>query len=304
MTCAVNLSPSRSDSPTADEGLDVAAALEAGRRTLLTRSGDDARREALFLLAGVLQITPGAVALERRRPLTATQRAEYEARLARRAQGEPLQYIEGHAAFRQLNLRVDPSVLIPRPETELLVECVLERCRGRQGLRALDLGTGSGAIALSLACEGNFEFLVGVDISPAALNLARYNATDAGVEGRVDWRAGSLYSALQSGERFDVIVSNPPYIANGEAESLPSEVRDWEPAVALFAGPSGVEVIEEIVSGAPRHLEPGGLLALEVAPGVAEATLKLIRGSGSFEEPELLTDLAGTPRIVLAAPEH
>jgi release factor glutamine methyltransferase len=304
MSCADNLAPADSDNPPADDSLDVAAALDAGCRTLQAHSGGQARREALFLLSGILQIAPGAAAMQRDRRLTADQRAEYEARLARRARGEPLQYIEGRAAFRQLNLRVDPSVLIPRPETELLVERVLERCKGREGLRALDLGSGSGAIALSLACEGGFDFVVGFDISPAALNLARYNTAEAGIEGGVEWRPGSLYSALHPGERFDVIVSNPPYIANGEAESLPPEVRDWEPAVALFAGPTGLEVIEEIVTGAPRHLVPGGLLALEVAPGVATETLALIRSSGSFGEPELLADLVGLPRIVLAVSEE
>lgn len=280
--------------------LTVAAALEAGRHELHEHSGDDARREALFLLAGVLDLSHSETVLQRQRALSDAERQEYDVRLARRARGEPLQYIEGRAAFRQLFLRVDPSVLIPRPETEQLVECVLQRCRGREGLRALDLGTGSGAIAISLAREGPFESVVGVDISSSALDLARYNAAAAGVEGRVDFRPGSLYSALHSGERFHIVVSNPPYVASGEADSLPAEVRDWEPAVALFAGPTGLETIAEIVDGAPRHLEPAGMLALEVAPGIAEATLKRVRQAGAFREPELHADLAGQARILLA----
>ncbi len=278
----------------------VAAALEAGRHALHEHSGDDARREALFLLAGVLDLKHSETALQRQRALSDAERQDYEARLARRACGEPLQYIEGRAAFRQLVLRVDPSVLIPRPETEQLVECVLQRCRGREGLRALDLGTGSGAIAISLASEGPFESVVGVDISPSALDLARYNAAEAGVEGRVDLRPGSLYSALHPGERFHFVVSNPPYIASDEADSLPAEVRDWEPAVALFAGPTGLETIAEIVDGAARYLEPAGTLAVELAPGIAEAALERVRGTGAFQEPSLHEDLAGRARILMA----
>ena len=296
--------PVSPENPAASAPLTVAAALEYGRRALGGSPGDDAGREALFLLAGVLGLTSGATALARERLLTASERRGYEARLARRARGEPLQYIEGRAAFRQLFLRVDPSVLIPRPETEQLVECVLERCKGAEGLRALDLGTGSGAIAVSLAAEGPFEKVVAVDISPEALNLACYNAVEAGVEDRVDLRPGSLYCALRPGERFHVVVSNPPYIASGEAASLPAEVLEWEPAVALFAGPTGLEVIDEVVNGAPAHLFEDGLLALEVAPAVAQAAVERIRTRGGFAEPELMADLAGHPRIVLAQLER
>jgi release factor glutamine methyltransferase len=225
---------------------------------------------------------------------------EYEARLARRARGEPLQYIEGRAAFRRLSLHVDRSVLIPRPETEQLVEHVLDWCRGRERLRAVDLGTGSGAIAISLALEGPFQDVVGVDISLDALNVARANAAGAGVAARVDLRQGSLFRALGPRERFHVVVSNPPYIALGEADALPAEVREWEPELALFAGPSGLEMIEQIVEGAPDHLEDGGLLALEVAPDSAAAAIERIRAHGEYGEARLIRDLAGHQRIVLA----
>jgi release factor glutamine methyltransferase len=191
-------------------------------------------------------------------------------------------------------------VLIPRPETEQLVEEVLNWSCGRERLVGLDLGTGSGAIALSLLSEGPFERAVAVDISPEALKVARYNAVEAGLEGRLDLRQGSLYAALRPDERFQVIVSNPPYIARGAAHSLPEEVRDWEPEAALFAGANGLEVIREIVAGAPAHLEPGGLLALEVAPDVAEPTVALIRSHGVDETPRLLRDLAGRERIAIA----
>lgn len=292
---------SDSDSSTAiDAPASVRAVLQRGSEILAGRSGADARREALFLLAGVLEVTPGSLALQQCRQVQVAELAEYESRLARRLAGEPLQYIEGHAAFRDLWLQVDRSVLIPRPETEQLVEHVLEWCRGKEGLRGLDVGTGSGAIAISLAREGSFERIVAVDISADALKVAAINAREAGLERRLDLRSGSLFEAIEPGERFHVIVSNPPYIAEAEAATLAAEVREWEPSVALYAGPTGLEVIERIVAIAPHYLESGGLLALEVAPGVADATLASARLAGSYVRERVERDLTGSDRIVLA----
>jgi len=274
--------------------------LEQGQVVLSDRSGADAGREALFLMAGILEILPAQIALDREKILGERDRLEFEARLARRAQGEPLQYIEGRAAFRDLFLGVDPSVLIPRPETEQLVEHVLEWCRGREALSGLDLGTGSGAIAISLALEGPFREVVAVDISPHALNVARHNISEAGVDARVDLRRGSLFAPLGSEERFHVVISNPPYVALGDADSLPSEVRDWEPEVALFAGTTGLDVIEGIVEGASRHLRTGGLLAIELAPDVADAAARLVEANREYGDPCLLPDLAGHMRVLLA----
>jgi release factor glutamine methyltransferase len=278
----------------------VRAALSLGGRTLARRSARDAGREALFLLAGVLHETPGSLALQQNRPLMPPELAEYESRLARRLAGEPLQYVEGRAAFRELWLSVDRSVLIPRPETEQLVGCVLDWSRGKGALRALDLGTGSGAIAISLALEGPFQRVVAVDISAAALKVAGINARESGSADRVELRHGSWFEALEPVERFHAIVSNPPYIAEAESGTLPDEVRDWEPELALYAGPTGAEVIEEIVATAPQHLEVGGLLALEVAPGVADAATALIRRSGQYGRERVQRDLSGSERIVLA----
>lgn len=263
------------------------------------RSGASAEREASYLLAGVLRTTPVELALERDRRLTRSERRQYGEWLARRAAGEPLQYIEGRAAFRTLNVRVDRSVLIPRPETELLVERVLDWARGSEDLTALDLGTGSGAIAISLAIEGPFERVVGVDISVGALNVARDNVAEAGVEAKVELRHGSLFEPLRPDERFNVIVSNPPYVALEEARSLPEEVRDWEPGVALYSGTTGLEVLGSIVRDAPKHLEPGGLLALEVAPRIATGAREIVR-QAAFEGVQVLADLTGRQRMVLA----
>lgn len=289
-----------SKTPPLVTAMTVAEALELGQRTLRPSSATAAQREALFLLAGTLRTDQGQLLIEKDRLLNERELGEYRERLARRARGEPLQYVERCAAFRQLSLRVDPSVLIPRPETEQLVGRVLEWCRARTALRGMDLGTGSGAIAISLAREGPFDAIVAVDISSPALNLARENAEAAGVAGIVDLRFGPFFDAVRPSERFHVIVSNPPYIASGELDSLPAEVREWEPPEALLAGPTGLEVIERIVDEAPGYLEPCALLALEVAPDLADATLELIASRGAYGKPRVERDLAGLRRIVIA----
>src|SRR5690606_31703477 len=193
--------------------------------------------------------------------------------IARRLAGEPVQYITGEAAFREIELRVDRRVLIPRPETEVLVGEVLKWAgaraeAARRRLTAADIGTGSGAIALSLLKEGPFERVVATDVSAEALELAGENAARLGLEAGLELRQGALLAPLRA-ERFDVVVSNPPYVADADRGALPPDVRDWEPAGALFAGPTGLEVLAALVEGAPRHIEPGGLLALEVGAGQA-----------------------------------
>jgi release factor glutamine methyltransferase len=260
----------------------------------------NARLNAELLLAGVLRCKRLDLYLQFDRPLGATELAEFKTRLRRRARREPLQYIEGTAAFRNLVLRVDPRVLIPRPETELLVGEVLRWSEGRTGLAALDVGTGSGAVAISLATEGGdrFDRVVATDVSLDAIQLASANAADAGCT--VEFREGSVYTPVR-GEQFDVVVSNPPYIAESERGELDVEVRDWEPQSALFAGADGLSVLRDLVRGAGAHLTAGGLLALETGSGQTEIVAALIRGVGGFAEPRVVPDLAGRSRMVLAA---
>lgn len=269
---------------------------------LAGKSFHNARLNAELLLAGVLGCKRLDLYLQFDRPLKAAELAEFKARLRRRARREPLQYIEGTAAFRNLTLRVDPRVLIPRPETELLVGEVLRWAEGRTGLAVLDIGTGSGAVAISLATEGASLFgrLVATDLSPDALALAQANAAAVGCT--VDFREGSVYTPVP-GERFDVVVSNPPYIAEGERGELDAEVRDWEPQAALYAGPDGLDVLREIVGGAPEYLNAGGLLALEIGCSQGEPVTELIANMGAFATPRLVRDLAGRTRIVLASYE-
>jgi release factor glutamine methyltransferase len=259
----------------------------------------NARLNAELLLAGSLGLKRLDLYLQHDRPLRPDELADFKARLLRRAKREPLQYIDGHAAFRDLTLRVDPRVLIPRPETESLVQAVLDWAAGRDGLTALDVGTGSGAIALALASEGPFRRVVATDVSADALEVARANvaAVEAGAE--VELRLGSLFDAVAD-ERFDVIVSNPPYVDDEERGALDAEVRDWEPAGALFAGAGGLDVIRPLVAAAPAHLAPGGLLAMEIGAAQADAVRELVRATGAFAEAEVRKDLAGRDRIVLA----
>lgn len=259
----------------------------------------EARLNAEILLAGALGLKRLDLYLQFDRPLRPEELAGFKPRLKRRARGEPLQYIAGESEFRDLRLKVDRRVLIPRPETELLVGEVLRWAAGRGALRAADIGTGSGAIALSLATEGEFARIVATDVSPDALAVAAENLRDLAADAPVELRVGAGYAKLD-GERFDVVVSNPPYVGERERSTLPPEVAEWEPPAALFSGADGLGTIEDLVAGAPDHLEPHGLLALEIGASQAAAVLAMIRASGAFLEPDIVKDLAGHDRIVLA----
>ncbi len=259
----------------------------------------NARLNGELLLSGVLGVKRLDLYLQFDRPLRPEELAEFKGRLLRRAKREPLQYIEGEAHFRELRLRVDPRVLIPRPETEQLVQHVLDWAAGRPGLAAADVGTGSGAIALALATEGSFGRVVATDVEPGALEAARANHAHAAPAAPVEFRLGPGVAPLR-GERFDVLVSNPPYIGTGERDSLDVEVRDWEPATALFAGADGLDVIRELVEGAPEVLRPGGLLALEIGEGQGAAVAALVGARGAFGPARVEKDLSGRDRIVLA----
>lgn len=252
-----------------------------------------------LLLAGTLGLKRLDLYLQFDRPLTPDELAEFKGRLRRRAKREPLQYIEGEAAFRHLRLRVDPRVLIPRSETELLVDEVLAWARGRKGLHALDVGTGSGAIALSLATEGPFARVVATDVSGDALEVARANHAAAAPGAPVEFYAGAVYAPVR-GQTFDVVVSNPPYVGTEERDALDAGVRDWEPAQALFSGETGLDVIRELVAGAPEVLRAGGLLALEIGWKQADAVAELVRAVDGFNEPAVRRDLEGRDRIVTA----
>ncbi len=232
----------------------------------------------------------------------------FDLMLDRRLQGEPLQYVVGAWGFRTLDLLVDGRVLIPRPETEGVVDLALtelDRRRPRalaagRSLVAVDLGTGSGAIALSLAAERTRVDVWATDSSADALDVARANLAGLGGAGTtVRLVEGDWFAALpeELAGAVDVVVTNPPYVATGD--QLAPVVRDWEPTTALFAGVDGLDDVRTIVAAAPRWLAPAGALVLELAPSQADAAVALARDAG-FRTAEVLPDLSGRPRTLVA----
>lgn len=219
----------------------------------------------------------------------------------KRLEGAPLAYAIGRAAFRHLTLDVDDRVLIPRPETEQLVDLVLEDLEGSPGGVAIDVGTGSGAIALALASEGAFSRVYGTDISLDALAVARRNVRGlaASLRAPVELLHGSLLAPLLD-VRARAVVSNPPYIAMGEAAALPASVRDWEPAVALFSGADGMAATAKLVREAADVLEPGGLFAVEVDVRRASLVAELVARERRLHAIRVELDLTGRERFVLA----
>jgi release factor glutamine methyltransferase len=262
----------------------------------------EVRLDVEHLLAHVLEMGRLELYLHFERPLSTEELARFRPLLLERARRRPLQYIVGRAAFRELELQVDERVLIPRPETEELVEAVLSRVRewGREGLEAVDVGTGSGAIALSLAHEGPFRRVMATDRSPEALAVARMNAEALGLAGRVTFHEGDLLAALPPGTRVPVLVSNPPYVAEAEMPGLEPEVRAWEPSGALVAPGGGLALLERLLREAPEVVEPGGLLALEIGAGQGARMLDLVRALPEWEGGVVLRDLSRRERMVLA----
>jgi len=254
---------------------------------------ESARLEAELLLAKACDDCARALLYaELDRELNDEQLAAFEANLARREQREPLAYVLGEWGFRRLTLRTDRRALIPRPETEIVVERALDHIRGIEEPRVLDVGTGTGAIALAIADEAPTARITAVDLSPDALALARENLELTGVNGRVRLVEHDLTSGLGDGE-FDLVVSNPPYVEPEELPILQPEVRDWEPHVALVA--SGAT--ESVARAATEALRPGGWLVLETAAGAGERIRSLLDDLG-YERVTITPDLAGKDRVV------
>ena len=260
----------------------------------LARVSDEPRREAEVLLGAALG-RPRAWLLghpeERILDCEATDR--YEAFVTRRALGEPVAYLLGEKEFWSLLLAVGPGVLIPRPETELLVERALAHLPAGRPCEVLDLATGSGAVALAIASERPPVRVVATDLEPAAVDTARLNAARLGLAARVEVRAGHWYEPV-TGLRFDLIVANPPYIAVGDPRIEPG-VRRYEPVGALFAGDDGLDALREVVAGAPAHLVAGGWLAVEHGDAQGDAVRGLFEAAG-FHSVRTHRDPAGRDR--------
>lgn len=261
---------------------------------------EEAGREARDIVAAVVDMPRFWPSMNASEPLEAGYVDRARAAAARRASGAPFAYAVGRAAFRHVTLDVDERVLIPRQETEVLVEAVLE-CARRDGGVAVDVGTGSGAIALALAMEGAFDLVIGTDVSLGAIAVASANAARLApaMKAPLEFRAGSLLAPVRD-VRARVVVSNPPYIAYDEAAALPRSVHDWEPVVALFSGAGGMAATAEIIRGAPAILESGGLLALEVDSRRAALAAEMALADGRYSDVTVRLDLAGRERILLA----
>lgn len=258
-----------------------------------------AAREASELLAALLEVPRSWPSLNSEEPLDALYRVALMSAAARRAAGAPLQYAVGCAAFRHLTLDVDERVLIPRPETEVLVDAVLRLARA--GGTAVDVGTGSGCIALALASEGRFDRVIATDISLDAIAVAKRNVAGCRslLRAPVEVRHGSLLDPVR-GERVSAVVSNPPYIANDEAGQLPRDVRDWEPPLALFSANGGMAISARLVRQASDVLEDEGLLALEVDCRRASLVAEAVAAQGTYADIAVLLDLTGRERFVVA----
>lgn len=272
--------------------------LRAAERYLRDRRVDEPRRSAELLLAAVLGVTRLQLYLDHDRPMAEDELGRMRELLARRGRHEPIGYLLGSVEFCSLAIAVDRRVLIPRPETEGLVELAVARLP--RGGHCLDLGTGSGAIALALAHARPDLTLTAVDISEEALAVARHNAAATDLAARCEFLASDWWSAL-AGRRFAALVANPPYVDPDRPDLLAADVRDFEPHLALF-GTSGdpVSAYRSIVAGIPDHLDDGAWCLLETGVGVAEPALALLRGSGFLADVELLRDLAGLPRYLVA----
>lgn len=287
--------------------------------------------EAERLLAHVLELDRARLALEAGEPLPAGAAARLARLVSRRASGEPLQHIEGTVAFRGLVLRADSRALVPRPETEQLVDLVegalrrdAEEPESEPGVRivrrpepadaarpmvagavdaALDIGTGGGAIALALVAEGIARRAVGIDRSEEALEQARENRERVGIDrAAVELRLAreDPFDALSPDERFDLLVSNPPYVRDAEIDELPRDVRDHEPLAALAGGADGLDLVRAIAAGAPAHLNAGARLFLEIGADQGAAATAVLEADPGWKDVRLHRDLAGRERFVTA----
>jgi release factor glutamine methyltransferase len=257
-----------------------------------------ARRDAETLLLHILGKNKAWLLAHLDEQLSTTEASRTADLLERRYRGEPIQYITGEAEFYGLPFRVTPDVLIPRPETEHLVEKVIELAAGFLHPRIVDVGCGSGAIAIALATHLPHATITAIDLSAPALAIARRNAERNSVSGRIRFLEGDLLAPVAE-ERFEIVVSNPPYVPESDRASLAVEVRCHEPALALFAGQDGLAILSRLIPAAFAGLVPGGLVALEIGFGQSPAVRTLFAASG-FGPADFIPDLQGIPRVAVS----
>jgi release factor glutamine methyltransferase len=289
----------------------VVQALQRGAEHLDRQGTENARLDAEVLLGFVLGGGREQIYLNYETPLKVHDEERYLRLIQRRARGEPIAFITGHREFWSLDFLVTPDVLVPRAETELLVETTLGQmeetaCWDRPNLpdpnfHVLDLGTGSGAIGVSLTKERRDVEVWATDLSAKALEIARANADRHGVKDRIRFIEGDLFEPIkrQCGF-FHGVVSNPPYVRRSEIEYLSREVRDWEPKLALDGGPDGLDFYRRIIQQGHVYLKDGGFIALEIAPDMGEEVCRLLKSAGRYSAGSIYRDLAGRNRIVSA----
>ena len=275
----------------------------AEARRMLERAGiDSAEQEAYWLVEHVLHLPAHHVVADRDRLLSHAELVAVRGLVERRVGREPLQYILGTQEFCGLEFDVNPAVLIPRPETELLVEYVAQRIPAGRQATIVDVCTGSGCIAVAVARLRPRARVIATDLSNPSLNVARQNAARYAVAERITWLEGDLLGPLAEKElegRIDVIVSNPPYIAEADWATLQPEVRLFEPRGALVAGPQGTELHERLLQEAGRYLSPGGALIMEIGAGQARAMRRIVDQQPGYRFRRLVYDAAGLERVVI-----
>jgi release factor glutamine methyltransferase len=262
------------------------------------RGIESPRLDAELLLGEVLGLDRIRLITDAQRPLTAGELERFRAMIVRRRALEPVAYLLGRREFYGRIFQVNPGVLIPRPDTEVLLEVALRRTeRWSMHGRALDLCTGSGCVAISFSRERPTWRVTGADLSPEALEVARLNARRLGAVWNVDWLEGDLFAPLPAGATFELITANPPYIPEEEVATLEPTVRDFEPHLALSGGQDGFDVTRRLIAEAPRFLAPGGVLALEIMAATGDAVAEMMRAAG-FQSVEVARDYGGQERVV------
>lgn len=280
----------------AEEPWTIGKVLAWAKKDLAKRSSTSPRLDAELLLTLVLGCDRVKLVIDSQRPLAPEELAAYKALHVRRRRGEPIAYIMGEREFHSRPFRVDGRVLVPRPETELLVETAMRRTRHLSlCARVLDLCTGSGCVAITLERERPTTSVLGSDISADALAVARDNAHRLGA--MVGFVQSDLFEAFPAAEQFDLITANPPYIPQGEMADLPVDVREFEPTVALAAGDDGFSVIRPLIDRAPSHLARDAVLAIELVSGSAADVASMMRERG-YRDVEVQKDYGGHERII------
>lgn len=281
----------------------VGASAEEGSRQLSTAGIDTAAQEIWWLLEHVLGASPLALRVHADRRLSPAAQAQLAALVQRRVAREPLQYLLGTQEFCGRSFEVTPAVLIPRPETEGLIRAVQARLPDNHRGTLVDVGTGSGCLAVTLALAYPASRIIATDLSAAALAVARRNATRHGVADRITWYEGDLLTPLAQGElrqTVSVVVANPPYIPDAELDRLQPEVARYEPRLALAGGADGLTIYRRLIPEAAAYLVIGGILAMEVGMGQAQAVRRIVSEAGPYGGANILPDDAGIERLVVA----